>query len=425
MKTPVALLLAALLFCASCSVGAANETFADLPATPQVLKALAAHPDVIAAQAGLAGAAGERQRLEAGPHEVTLHIGNQRRRDRLSGQSFGEQEIGLESGLRLPGKAALDDSLGELVMETARQAHAQALRETARLLLKSWFDVQREQAASSEWRRQAEVLSRLAAVAKRRVEVGDAALLDQRQAEAQRDQALAQLAQAELRAELAAGDLARHFPSLPPTSAFIPATPQAPAVSFEVWRERVWAQSPELQLAQAASRQSRLFARRADADRLPDPMLGLFSSRERDGQERILGLRLSIPLPGGARAGAARVAGSGADAAAAREAATRARLEAEWRALWRQAQSRYDQWQRLASIATAMEANAAALDRAWRLGEGQFGELSQAHRLAIESRLAATQAQFDANESRYRLLLDEGRLWPLDTDVPRNEVVSR
>lgn len=411
MKTPAALLLAALLFPASCPVWAVDEAFADLPATPLVLKALAAHPDVIAAEAGLTGSAGERQRLEAGPHEVTLHIGNQRRRDKLSGQSFGEQEIGLESGLRLPGKATLDRTLGELAEETARQTHSLALRETARLLLKSWFDQRREEAAASEWRRQTDVLSRQAEVAKRRVDVGDAALLDQRQAEAQRDQALAQLAQAELRAELAAGELARHFPGLPPTSAFGPATPQEPAGSFEAWREKALAHSPELQLAQAASRQSRLLARRADADRLPDPTLGLFSARERDGQERIVGFQISIPLPGGARAGAANAAGSGADAAAAREAATRSRLEAELRALWRQTQSRYDQWQRLASIATAMEANAAALDRAWRLGEGQFGDLSQARRLAIEARLAASQAQLDANQAHYRLRLDAGDLW--------------
>lgn len=418
MKITATLCLSALLSLTPFMAWAADPTYADLPPAPLVWKALEAHPDVVAAQAGLAGAAGEHQRLEAGPHEVTLRIGSQRRRDKLSGQSFGEQEIGLESGLRLPGKVTLDSALGRLAEETARQARGLALRETARLLLKSWFDQQREQAAAGEWRRQVDVLSHQAKVAKRRVDVGDAALLDQRQAEAQHDQALAHLAQAELRAELVAGELVRHFPSLPPTSTFIPATPQAPAGSFAVWREKALAYSHELQLAQAASRQSRLLARRADADRLPDPTLGLFSARERDGQERIVGLQISIPLPGGARAGAARVAGSGADAAAASETATRARLEAELSALWRQAQSRYDQWQRMASIAAAMDANAAALDRAWRLGEGQFADLSQARRLAIESRLAAAQAQFDANESRYRLLLDEGQLWPLGDGTP-------
>ncbi|MDO8348251.1 MAG: TolC family protein [Rugosibacter sp.] len=411
MKITAALHFSVLLSLSPFMAWADDTAYADLPPAPLVRKALEVHPDVVSAQAGLAGAAGERERLQAGPYEPTLHLGSQRRRDKLSNQTFGEQEIGLESGMRLPGKVALDDSLGELVMETARQAHSQALRQTARLLLKSWFDPLREHAAASEWRRQAELLSRQAAVVKKRVDVGDAALLDQRQAEAQRDQALAQLAQAELRAALATDELMRHFPGLSLPAAHVPAAPQALEGNIESWRERILAHDHELQLAQAASRQSRLLARRADADRLPDPTLGLFTTRERDGQERVLGLQLSIPLPGGARSGSARVASSAAEAAAAHENAVRARLETGLRALWRQAQSNYNQWQRLTAVAGAMETNADALDRAWRLGEGQFSDLSQARRLAIEARLAASQAQFDANEARYRLLLDAGDLW--------------
>ena len=78
------------------------------------------------------------------------------------------------------------------------------------------------------------------------------------------------------------------------------------------------------------------------------------------------------------------------------------------------AQSTHDQWRRLADVAARMEENARLLDKAWRLGEGQFGELQTARRLAIEARLAATQAQLEANEARYRLLLDAHQLWPLE-----------
>ena len=52
--------------------------------------------------------------------------------------------------------------------------------------------------------------------------------------------------------------------------------------------------------------------------------------------------------------------------------------------------------------------------RAYQLGETGLSEVLIARRMALESELAAMTAQLDAQESRYRLLLDAHRLWPLD-----------
>jgi outer membrane protein TolC len=132
--------------------------------------------------------------------------------------------------------------------------------------------------------------------------------------------------------------------------------------------------------------------------------------------ERVVGLQLTIPLPGSARSAAIRGGVAEADAAHAREAQVRARVEAEAQMVLQRARSTLTQWQRLADVALRMEDNAHLLDKAWRLGEGQFADLQTARRQSIEARLAATQAQLDANEARYRLLLDAHLLWDLDTE---------
>jgi len=65
-------------------------------------------------------------------------------------------------------------------------------------------------------------------------------------------------------------------------------------------------------------------------------------------------------------------------------------------------------------VAARLEESALLLDKAWRLGEGQFGELQAARRQAAEARLATAQARLDARERHYRVLLDAHRLWDYD-----------
>ena len=146
----------------------------------------------------------------------------------------------------------------------------------------------------------------------------------------------------------------------------------------------------------------------------PIPTLGVKVGSERDGQERIVGFQVSIPLPGEARAASARAGSAQAHAAGAREALVLTRVETEARRTISQAQSTHAQWQRLSDVAALMENNARLLEKAWRLGEGQFADLQTARRQAIESRLAAVQSRLEANEARYRLLLDAHELWDFE-----------
>lgn len=65
--------------------------------------------------------------------------------------------------------------------------------------------------------------------------------------------------------------------------------------------------------------------------------------------------------------------------------------------------------------AQAMRSNAELVAKAYSLGESSLSDSLSARRFALESSLAENLAQLDANEARYRLLLDAHQLWPLDT----------
>ncbi|MBA3033077.1 MAG: TolC family protein [Gammaproteobacteria bacterium] len=406
--------LLVLLLCPFAALAAAPP---DLPPAAQVERALHAHPLVRAADAGVEVEAANRDRLAAGPHEFALRLASQQRRDRSLDHSYREHEIGVERALRLPGKAATDAALGAAGIEQARLARGDALHESARLLLGRWYEWQREAAAAREWVAQVATLQRQHEVVGKRVGAGDAAKLEELLSGAQLAQARAQLEQVEGKVERAAMELTQAFPDIALPAAVVASEPQPIAGSPETWRERILAHNHELAVARVASRRAHLAAQRADAERLPDPTLGVKFASDRDGQERVFGLQLSIPLPGAARAASARAGQSEAAAAGAREALVLARVEAEARRTVSLAQGAHRHWQRLNDVAARMADNDRLLEKAWRLGEGQFTELQTARRQAIEARLAAVQAQLEANEARYRLLLDAHELWPLNGDA--------
>ncbi|MBK6677144.1 MAG: TolC family protein [Rhodocyclaceae bacterium] len=397
------------------AVAAADH--ADLPPRVQVERALHEHPIVRAAEAGVRAEEANRSRLEAGPHEYALKLSGQQRRDRPLDITYREHEVGVERAIRLPGKATIDAELGAAGVEQARVAFGDALHESSRLLLKIWFDWQREVAAIQDWRVQVAILQRQREVIVKRVGAGDAARLEALLAEAQLAQAQAQLAQAEARGADAASALSQDFPAVRLPEVIDATTPRPVAESDEQWRARIVEHNHELRVAVLATRRGRLTAQRLDADRLADPTVGLRMASERGGQEHIIGLQLTIPLGGTVRLASARAAAADADAVAAREARVRARVEAEAKRTVAAARSTHVQWQRLTDVAQRMANNANLLEKAWRLGEGQFGDLQTARRQAIEARLAESQARLDANEAHYRLLLDAHALWSLDDDA--------
>ena len=389
----------------------------DLPARAQVLDALRGSPMVRAAGSQIEAEEARARRLAAGTHEWTLRLTDQQRRVRASPDArYNELDVGIDRALRLPGKGELDRQLGAAGIATAKISRGDALHEASRSLLAGWFDWLREEASADQWRRQRDILARQAKVVQRRVELGDAPRLERLQADAALAQAEAQLAQALGRAQVAGETLRRLYPALS-LPANVPENPP-PAIDGDAstWIAAILEHNHELGVARAESLRARIGASRADAERRPDPSVGVRMARERDGEEHLVGLTVSIPLPGAGRRADAEAAVAVAEASSWREGGVLRRVEAEAAALHRRARATRAGWQSQQAAAEALAKSADLTERAWQLGEGSLSETLTARRLAHEAHLAARLAGLDASETRYRLLLDAHRLWPLDMD---------
>lgn len=407
----------ALVFPLAALAHAAEPQPADLPAADEVARILRSAPGVRAASSMVRVEEANRSRLEAGSYEWSVRLSAQRRRVTPTAgpdENYHEHGAALERPLRLPGKAALDAELGAKGVEIAEWAHGDALHESGRALLRDWFVWLREGETARQWAQQAELLGRHAQGVGRRQQLGDAARIETVQAEAARAQAEAQLAQARVRERTAASELRRRYPGLSLPGEVRLSEPE-PVIGDEAeWMTAILENSHELGVARGEAQRAQVAASRSGRDRLPDPTLGLHVGRERGGEERILGMSLSIPLPGEARRAGAEAARAEADAASSREAAILQRVTTEAASLYHAASAARTSWESSRLAAQRLTQAAEMTARAYQLGEGSLNDLLAARRLANESQLAARLAQLEALELRYRLLLDAHRLWALD-----------
>ncbi|KAB2968771.1 hypothetical protein, partial [Zoogloea sp.] len=272
----------------------------DLPPAAQAMAVLLSSPTVSAAGAGIEAEEARARRLAAGSHEWTLRLTDQQRRVRGSPDGrYNEWDVGIDRAFRLPGKSDLDRQLGDAGVAGARIARGDALHEAGRGLLASWFEGLRELSTAGQWRRQRDILARQAQAVARRVQLGDAPRLEGLQADAALAQADAQYAQAIGRAQVAAERLRRLYPGLTLPDEVVERPPEPIEGTESEWIQAILEHNHELGVARALSARARVGASRADAERIPDPSLGVRLARERDGEERLVGMTLSIPLPGG------------------------------------------------------------------------------------------------------------------------------
>lgn len=409
------------IFLAGLAFGAFNalaaEPARELPPTEIVARVLRDSPMVQAASGQIRVEEANRTRLEAGQYEWNVRLGSQQRRaNPISGpdERFTEWNAAIERPLRLPGKASLDGQLGAAGVALAETAHGDALHENSRNLLKSWFVWLKENAAAAQWAEQLALLEKQSLAIQRRQQLGDAARLEAIQAEAALAQAQAQLAQARVRQQTAGEDLRRRYPGLPLAAPGTISEPRPIEGAESEWINTILEHSHELELARGETQRAQIVAGRAGRDRLPDPTVGLHVSRERAGEDRIVGAYISIPLPGGARRAGSDAALAQADVAGRREAATIQKITAESAILYQSANAAFATWQASRNAADRLGQAANMTARAYQLGEGSLNDLLTARRLANEAQLSQRLMQLDALELRYRMLLDAHRLWDLD-----------
>lgn len=389
--------------------------YPDLPPPVAVEAALKNSPEVLGAQSGIKVGEAVRRRLQAGEHEVTVRMMGQRRSVNPS-ERYREWDVGVERAIRLPGKAALDGKMGEAEVARSHTLYGDALHEAGRGLLKAWFSWNKERAQAQQWSDQVGLLKNQAGIVAKRVRAGDVPRLESDLADAAVAQAESALHQAKLRQQVAANELGQRFPVIPLPAAVPVSSPQPLQQELEYWKEEILKHNHELSVARNEAALGRLHSERSSADKLPDPTVGLRFSGERDSAERIVGLQVSIPFPGGARSARADEGRALAEMAAQREVAILRKVTAEAVNSFAAAQAAYGGWQSAQSAADKMRSNAELMARAYALGEMGLPEVLTARRQSLEANLAAALARLEAAETRYRLLLDAHQLWPLDID---------
>ena len=393
---------------------AASE-LSDLPPRTMAMQAIEQAPRVQAARWAVSGEEAGRDRLVAGEAETKLVLEGQQRRVRIEPrEDFGEWNVGVERELRLPGKAQLDGQVGEQRVGVARAALADAYHESGRELLAAWFAWVRAGLEVEEWERQTGLLAQELRVVEKRIEAGDAAQLDRLAAQAALAQSRASLTQAKGRQQAARNDLAARFPALRLPKSVRLAEPRPIPGATEQWQHDIVASSHGLIAAQTESRRWQVEMARQSAYERPNPTVGVFYGQERGGDEHILRLGISVPLPGEARQADTRLARAKAESANAREATESLRTQAEAAGTYQAAVNAYEVWRQAQAAAESMGRNTAMVSKAHAVGEAGLNEVLMARRQAVEATLAARLAKAGARESHLRLLLDAHQLWAFE-----------
>lgn len=391
---------------------------ADLPPNDIAKALIDGDPRVVRARHAVAAARHRADMLTAGPHEWTARVSTQRRHYRSRAQDVDEWSIGLERAVRIGGKAGLDRQLGEAQLRLAEARLGEARYTAARELLDLWLNWLAADRTRHLWSEQLGFAQTSLDAAGTRRRAGDASLLEQNAARADLAEVQRQLSSAANEEAKARARLRARFPALTADSpaALTLGEPAALTPDDARWRERILAESDDLRIAREELQNAELTAARASADRRADPTVGVHVTSEAGGDERLVGLTLSIPLGGTYRTAQHREALARVAMVRATVERTLRELESEIAAGLTDARGSLERWNFAEQSRTATQENAQLTQRAYGLGEVDLQAVLLARRQSLDAALGATQARVDALTARYRLLIDAHLIWGLDDE---------
>lgn len=384
-----------------------------LPPEAAVKAAIATAPQIEAARAELAMSSARKRQIEAGQYEWAAGVTGQRRTD-ASGATYSEQSYELSRGMRMFGKASVDRSLGAQVASVGELAYADAWHEAGRTLLAEWFDWLRAKRQAQLLAQQMTLLTEQLDRTRARARAGDAPRLEALLAQTELDRGASARMAAEQRAQELELRLKQHFPDLELRDPQSMGTPELPSGSDDEWVGRILAENHEIELAEGQLGEAKLAAERAGLDRIPDPTIALRYSNNFDGNDRVVGVNVTVPIGGARRRAEYSIARSRANVSAQHAREVRLKVEAEARRTALAVRSTYSQWRHLRDVAASSETNAAAVARGYSLGEFTITELIAARRQSLEAAQAAATAQLEALEAAARLRLDTHEIWSLE-----------
>ncbi len=381
-----------------------------LPPAEIADRVLSSHPEVLAAKARAVGSHGEARRLAEGPYEWTLSGSYQQRS--ISGMGdFGEYDLGVTRGFRLPGKSDIDSRIGQYGVSAAENAAEDARHQAALLLMGAWLEWLSAREIDAIHDEQLATFERELGAVEQRLSINDAAAIDV-------EMARAALAEARTAAARSRGQVARTlarlttlFPDLPlPNTPGPISAPQLPQ-DLDRLRQAVIENSHEIGYVEDLALRAGAVADQARADRTPDPQLGLRVFSERDGDETGVGVTFSIPIGGGARQAIAYE--QQAAASAARQVASSVRRQiaeiAEGDAI--QATSEYEAWQ---SAQLGLDDSTRIVQRlrdGYAIGASSLIDLLTAERRYLSARMLEQEARTRAHFAILKLQIDSHEMW--------------
>lgn len=391
----------------------ASEQLFGLPPEQTVRRLLSQLPQlrIGALNNELAGA--EQTKLAAGPGEWTVR-GGISQRSVLEGDRYREQELMLERSIRWFGKAGQDRALGEKGLALALAQRADAWHEAGRSLMQEWFDALKVQATLDQLKEQHTLIKQLRSIAELRVKAGDGARLELMQADTELRRVAALIEQAEQQVYQALTSLSTTYPGIPtPQLAQVP-DPRPMQLRRPDQLTRILDDNHELELAQVEAQWYGLKAKRAASERMPDPTIALRAGRERAGQERTIGISVSIALPGGARNAESSAAYIRAQMANERVAQVKTKVAlAAQRAVTEQ-EYNYQVWTSLRAVEQQSANQAHLMELGYRANEYTLAEALLSRRLALEASLASQLARIAAVAASARVQLDAHAMWAID-----------
>jgi outer membrane protein, heavy metal efflux system len=381
-----------------------------LPEEAAARQALEQSPRLQLAHESIAMGVARESKHRAGTHEWELYALAQQRTD-PTGVRYDEQEYGVQRAVRWPWKYSMDRDIGARTREAGELSYLDAWHEASRKLLDLWFEWLDAERTSTLLAGQAELLRQQQDIVARRVASGDAAQLELQLAAADAGRVRAIGADAKRRAAFARESMLREFPDLATAAPARLGIPSDLPDDDATWTTRIVAQNHEIVLADTEAEAARLTADRAGRDRLADPSIGLRYSDNLDGNRKVVGLQIVMPIGGSSRAADAAIARSEARMAAAAAHGTRLAVEAAAHTVIGDARLRYRTWSELDATHVQVQETAAAATRGYELGEFEIATMLNARRQALESQLALETAQIQALRAHARVLLDAHQLW--------------
>lgn len=407
--------IAATSFALALPLQAANlASFIDLPQSEQVFVAIDQSPNVVQAKHAIQAAAHSAAMLSASPYEWIAGATAQRRRIDGNGSS-DDWSIQLGRTVRIGNKASLDRDLGDAGYQQAKAQLGAERTISARMLLDLWLDWLKAKQTRELLLEQVRFSEMNANAVELRRKAGDASTLNLNVAKGDLAEAQRQASSAAVTETRAYTALRVRFPQLPLEVRKLSEPIQSERDELQ-WRDLITTHNSALRTGQLALKATELKAARAQADRMPDPTIGVFTASEAFNTERILGISVNIPLGGKYRDQTAREAFQQVEIARAHVEQQIRDLDVQITTQVGDASSNFAIWQAAEQSVTVSRDTSKLTQQAFSLGEADLQTLILVRRQLVDSINAAVTARVDALRANYLLLIDAGLLWNIDID---------